>query len=89
MKVAAKIYKGIEYVLFNQLPEEQREKFAHTANDSLFIKIMIDGKVVSGCVQYKDYEQWYDLIYQGQVGASPARNIATHAYDVVETTVGK
>lgn len=64
MKVAAKVFKGIEYVQVNQLPENQRESFVQSINDSLFIKILIDGKVISGCVQYKDYELWYEGIFK-------------------------
>lgn len=67
MKVAAKVFKGIEYVQVNQLPEDQRENFVQSINDSLFIKILIDGKVLSDCVQFKDYEMWYDGIYRSSV----------------------
>jgi hypothetical protein len=28
------------------------------------IKILIDEKVVSNCIQYKDYEFWFDNIYK-------------------------
>lgn len=67
MKAAAKVFKGIEYVQVNQLPEDQRENFVQSINDSLFIKILIDGKVISDCVQFKDYEMWYDGIYKSVV----------------------
>ncbi|HEY3401985.1 MAG TPA: hypothetical protein VGK59_01280 [Ohtaekwangia sp.] len=63
MKVQAKNFKGIEYIQVNQLPKDQYEKFQLTINKSLFIKILIDGKVISGCVQYKDYSLWYEGVY--------------------------
>ena len=63
MKVQAKNFKGIEYIQVSQLPKDQYEKFQLTINKSLFIKILIDGKVISGCIQYKDYALWYESIY--------------------------
>lgn len=82
MKVAAKVFKGIEYVQVNQLPENQRESFIQSVHDSLYIKILIDGKVVSGCVQYKDYERWYDAIFRPRAEKSPVSEIATSAVAV-------
>jgi hypothetical protein len=63
MKVQPKNFKGIDYVQVNQLPKEQYEKFVQTTSKSLHIKILIEGKVVSGCVQYKDYSLWYENVY--------------------------
>ena len=63
MKVQPKNFKGIEYVQVNQLPKDQYEKIQQSINKSLYIKILIDGKVISGCVQYKDYSLWYENVY--------------------------
>lgn len=68
MKVAPKVFKGIEYIQVSELPENQRENFVQSINDSLFIKILIDDKIFSGCVQYKDYELWYDGIFKNTTG---------------------
>ena len=65
MKVQPKSFKGIEYIQVSQLPPDQYEKFQQTINKSLYIKILIDGKVISGCIQYKDYTLWYESIYLG------------------------
>lgn len=64
MKVNSTIFKGIEYVQLNQLPEEQRERILETINRNLIIKIMIDGKIVGNCLQFKDYEVWYENVFQ-------------------------
>jgi hypothetical protein len=64
MKVSSKIYKGIEYVQLNELPAEQKEKFSESLDQETLIKILIDEKVVSNCIQYKDYEFWFDNIYK-------------------------
>jgi hypothetical protein len=63
MKVECKIYKGIEYVQYNELPQAQQEKLLQTLQHDFFIKIMIDGKIVGQCLQYKDYSRWYDKIF--------------------------
>ena len=64
MKVNSKIFRGIEFVQLNQLPTEQREALLKTVNHKIFIKILIDGKIVGQCLQYKDYEIWFENIYK-------------------------
>ena len=63
MKVDAKIFKGIEYVQISELPQTQREMLIRTINPELFIKLLVDGKIISGCLQYKDYSTWYQNQY--------------------------
>ncbi len=60
----AKTYKGIEYIQLNELPEAQRNHLVQTISKELFIKIMIDGKIVNECLQYKDYSFWYNSVYK-------------------------
>lgn len=67
MKVGVKIYKGIEYVQVSELPAAQREDIGKTLNPDLFIKIMIEGKIIGQCLQYKDYSKWYTEVYQPQL----------------------
>lgn len=71
MKVDAKIFKGIEYVQLSELPQAQREILTQTINPDLFIKLLIDGKIISGCLQYKDYSNWY--VNQFQHTLNPVR----------------
>jgi hypothetical protein len=66
MKVNSRIYKGIHYVQFADLPSAQQEKFNLTQSGSIFIKILIDKRVVAKCIQYKDYEVWFDIFYKKQ-----------------------
>jgi len=63
MKVKSTIYKGIEYIQINTLPKEQMESLMRTINRELLIKILIDDKLVGNCLQFKDYESWFDLVY--------------------------
>ncbi|MBL0741752.1 hypothetical protein [Chryseolinea lacunae] len=71
MKVKSTVYKGIEYVQVSALPKDQMEKLLQTINRELFIKILIDDKLVSNCIQFKDYETWFDHVYGLEV--IPAR----------------
>jgi hypothetical protein len=64
MKAELKIYKGIEYVQVNSLPAEQQNIISETLSKKLYIKILIDGKIIGNCLQYKDYELWYNNVYR-------------------------
>ena len=64
MKAELKIYKGIEYVQVNLLPAEQQNIISETLSNKLYIKILIDGKIIGNCLQYKDYELWYNNVYR-------------------------
>lgn len=63
MKVESKVYKGIKYIRLDELPGVQRDHLLQTLRSDYFIKIMIDGQIVSHCVQYKDYDAWYDAVF--------------------------
>lgn len=64
MKADSKIFKGIEYVQVSELPQTQREILTQTIDPDLFIKLLVDGKIITGCLQYKDYNKWYHEQYQ-------------------------
>lgn len=70
MKVDSKIFKGIEFVQVSELPQAQREELTQSINPDLFIKLLIDGKIISGCLQYKDYNRWYSEFYQSKLNAA-------------------
>ncbi len=69
MKADSKIFKGIEYVQVSELPQAQRDILTQTINPELYIKLLIDGKIISGCLQYKDYNKWYLESYQAHLEA--------------------
>ena len=66
MKVNSTIYKGIEYIQVNALPPDQKEKLLQTINHDLFIKILVDEKLIANCLLFKDYEIWFENIYKPQ-----------------------
>jgi hypothetical protein len=75
MKADAKLFKGIEYVQLSELPQNQREILTQTINQELFIKLLVDGKIVSGCIQYKDYSKWYVEQYQPFINAAREQSV--------------
>jgi hypothetical protein len=75
MMVKSKVYKGIEYIQLSELPNEQREMLSNTLNKSLVIKILVSGKVLNDCIQFRDYLTWYEGIFKMQ-----------HPSDRIETT---
>jgi len=64
MKVSSSFYKGILYVQVSALPAEQRERLLLTIDTELFIKILVDGKMTGKCLQFKDYETWFENVYR-------------------------
>ncbi len=70
MKFNSTLYKGIEYVQVGSLPPEQQELLLQTINRDLIIKILVDGKLVGNCLQFKDYEVWFDNIFKPQAKTS-------------------
>ncbi|MCU0384249.1 MAG: hypothetical protein MUF68_09320 [Cyclobacteriaceae bacterium] len=63
MKIPPSHYREIDYVVVDELPDEQRKQLK--AQSSLeFIKILISGKVVGPCLQYKHYELWFHQVYK-------------------------
>ncbi len=70
MKAICSIYKGIEYVQISTLPVDQRERLLQTINSELLIKILVDGKVLGNCLQFKDYDRWFDNVYRPSLSES-------------------
>lgn len=64
MKVSSSFYKGIQYIQVSALPAEQRERLLSTINTELFIKILVDGKIIRNCLQFADYERWFENEYR-------------------------
>jgi hypothetical protein len=73
MKVNSTIYKGIEYIQVNSLPPDQQKLLLQTINRDLLIKILVEGKLVGDCLQFKDYEVWFDNIFKGQTKSSTSK----------------
>lgn len=59
-----KLYKGIEYVKLSELPQEQKDRIRTTFNEQLFVKILVNGKLLEDCILYKDYKFWFRTVYE-------------------------
>lgn len=64
MKVNSTVYKGIEFVEISSLPIEQKTSLLQTINPELLIKILVDGKLMPRCLQYRHYEEWYETAFE-------------------------
>jgi hypothetical protein len=84
MMIDSKIYKGIEYVQLCELPPTQQERLTQTINQDLFIKIMIDGKILNDCLQFKDYTYWYNSVFQPKALASEKLPDSVPVFDMKE-----
>lgn len=90
MIISSKIYKGIEYVEFAELPQPQREKILETFNRHLFIKILVDGEVISRCIQYKDYCLWYNSVFSNPALAETKKveEVTIPSEKLIPNTIG-
>jgi hypothetical protein len=80
MMVASKIYRGIEFVQVSELPGAQKEAVVQTINKDLFIKILVDGKILNDCIQFKDYTVWYNSVFTPKL--QPSTNKASETQPV-------
>ena len=73
MKVNSKVYKGIEYIQLTDLPKEQQDLIVQYRSEDFFIKILVENNVVNNCIQYRDYDAWFETVYRkATVSKKPA-----------------
>ena len=89
MKVNSTIYKGIEYIQLSSLPADQKEKLLQTINHDLFIKILVDEKLIGNCLLFKDYEIWFDNIYKAQTHSNAQSTQGSVGSPVIQVEVKK
>jgi hypothetical protein len=58
-KISVKTYKGIDYIRLSSLPPAQSESLKQTLNERTLIKILMNDVVLSDCVLYSAYEEWF------------------------------
>lgn len=63
-KIKPEIYKGISFVRLSSLPMDQKQVIAQSKIRK--IKIKTDSSILADCVQYLDYESWYESISVNQ-----------------------
>jgi hypothetical protein len=83
MKVNSTIYKGIEYVQVRELPPDQQELLLRSINQELFIKILVEGQLLGNCLQFKDYETWFDNVFNVQQDTATKSTILLQSHEQV------
>jgi len=63
MKIPPTHFKEIDFVVVDELPENQQQALQQSTGLE-FIKILMDGKIVGPCLQYKHYELWFHQVYK-------------------------
>lgn len=66
MLAKAKIFRGIEFINVSELPGDQQLLLQHS-RDPERIKILMDGKILSNCIQYHEYCQWYSAVFKQSI----------------------
>ena len=63
MKIPPTHFREIDFVVVDELPENQQQALQQTTNLE-YIKILMDGKIIGPCLQYKHYEMWFHQVYK-------------------------
>ncbi len=63
MKLAPKVYKGINYIRITDLPDKQKAVYAEDQKKMELIKINTGNQVFHDCILYSVYGYWYCSIY--------------------------
>lgn len=71
MIAAIENYKGIEFVRISTLPEEQKRKIWTSSYQHKVIKILRDKELLSDCLPYENYVEWYEQSYKTAPVVSP------------------
>jgi len=81
MKAAAKIYRGIEFVSVSDLATNQQLLLQHSQEPER-IKIMVDGKILGDCIQYREYDKWYSSVYKRSIAAADVNPVKEEEFQV-------
>ena len=88
MKAKARIYKGIEFVCVSDLPTDQQLLLEQSQQPER-LKILIDGKITSNCIQYKDYSNWFTGVFDRSRAKAAALASAKEKAVAVEIALSK
>ena len=72
MRAQPENYKGIEFVRISALPEDQKKLIWNSLHEDKIIKILKDDCLLNDCVQFQDYQTWYNQYKTHAVAASKA-----------------
>ncbi|MEQ8713244.1 MAG: hypothetical protein RIC80_09505 [Cyclobacteriaceae bacterium] len=69
-KSSPQYFDGFKFVRISDLPYDQSEQLASWIPQEELIKLDVDGLKIIDCVDYKDYNYWFDNYLE------PSYNIA-------------
>lgn len=64
MRAERRVYRGIEFVRIDELPEDQQKALQASATFPERIKIIIDGKFHNQCILYSAYSEWHSNVFR-------------------------
>jgi len=67
-------YRGIDYILLKDLPNEQKKIFLTWANEDTIFKIQHNETLIKDCILFSDYIFWYDNILSKTEEFVPVKN---------------
>ena len=65
--IEARVYRGIEFIRISELPEKQKSLIKKWAMEGMIIKILMDKTLLSDCIQFKDYQYWFENVFSKAV----------------------
>ncbi len=81
MKAKAKFYRGIQFISMSELPADQQLLLQHAQHPER-IKILLEGKILSNCIQYNAYSDWYATVYKRSVAVSKSKTEQEQVFPV-------
>ncbi|KYG78588.1 hypothetical protein EV198_1471 [Roseivirga ehrenbergii] len=65
MKAQPHIDLGTGYVQVSKLPFDQVFKLREWLPQTSFVKLNLADQILEDCIQYSEYEYWFDFQYSG------------------------
>jgi len=59
-KISPSFFKGITFIRISNLPRIQHQELLEWLSPTSIINIKVNGVILEDCLQYKDYEYWYE-----------------------------
>jgi len=81
MLAKAKFFRGIEFINVSELPGDQQLLLQHS-RDPERIKILLDGKILSNCIQYREYCQWFSTVFERSILPVKVESLQKEAFSV-------
>lgn len=67
-------YKGIKFITLKQLSAGERESLLDWIDRRYIISIQVKNSLLRNCVQYSEYEYWFENIYHKKKPAPAQKN---------------